>query len=596
MICMLVLSFSLFLMVASCTDEDDEYKTELTKHKWYSEYTDYLLYGKDDLDLSIQTDRTWLYFLADGTGIMSCRTTDKDTYFGTSREEIAYRFNYTISGNKVRLSFKDSGLNRTLTYSKEYLIDSENSTSYKAMSFTSSDLEHAKGLADEQEFQASINHNAFQSLDVFIGFGNNLQPVKFTSYYLWDVSFSCHMPKDSQRRGITLAGLIIYVENGTITNKTGYDRDSGCTVKVTTLDGKNAYYFEHGVYYDDDTQCGASMIVHSDSGSALKIHYAYRYYDNVSKKYFTSASKEYVLSGEGIDASEEVNNPNGGNTESGGNTNSGSGNTESGGNTNSGGGNTESGGNTNSGTGNNSGNTTGTHNGHEWVDLGLSVKWATMNVGATEVAGSKTNSHTRQLDCYGEYYSWSETSPKDTYDWNSYTYCNGSTSRTMTKYCTDSYYGTVDNKTTLEFSPECDDAARKNWGGAWRMPTLDEQQELIENCYWEWTNSYKGSDVNGYIVYKLKSDYDKGKKKYRFSSTTTVGSYSTLDTHIFLPASGFRGDRMFTNVASSGSYWSSSLDTNTSCNAYYFTFAGGYVYKHSNVRDTGRSVRAVCPK
>lgn len=91
----------------------------------------------------------------------------------------------------------------------------------------------------------------------------------------------------------------------------------------------------------------------------------------------------------------------------------------------------------------------GTDGTHEYVDLGLSVKWATMNVGASKP------------EDYGDYFAWGETTTKTTYNWSTYKYCNGSSS-TLTKYNTDSSYGTVDNKTTLDLS---DDAANANWGG-----------------------------------------------------------------------------------------------------------------------------------
>ena len=105
------------------------------------------------------------------------------------------------------------------------------------------------------------------------------------------------------------------------------------------------------------------------------------------------------------------------------------------------------------------------HNGHEYVDLGLpsGIKWATCNVGATTP------------EEYGDYFAWGETQPKDYYDWSTYKYCNGD-EYSITKYCTRSTYGTVDIKTTLELS---DDAARVNWGGKWRMPTIEEQKELL---------------------------------------------------------------------------------------------------------------------
>ena len=70
----------------------------------------------------------------------------------------------------------------------------------------------------------------------------------------------------------------------------------------------------------------------------------------------------------------------------------------------------------------------GEKGGHEYVDLGLSVKWATCNVGAT------------RPEEYGGYYAWGETEEKDNYDWSTYKWCNGSYD-TMTKYCTNSDYG-----------------------------------------------------------------------------------------------------------------------------------------------------------
>ena len=101
------------------------------------------------------------------------------------------------------------------------------------------------------------------------------------------------------------------------------------------------------------------------------------------------------------------------------------------------------------------------YNGHEYVDLGLpsGLKWATCNVGASSP------------EVYGGYYAWGETEEKSSYSWSTYKWCNGSYD-TMTKYCTSSSYGTVDNKTTLD--PQ-DDVAHVKWGGRWRMPTLEEQ-------------------------------------------------------------------------------------------------------------------------
>ena len=111
----------------------------------------------------------------------------------------------------------------------------------------------------------------------------------------------------------------------------------------------------------------------------------------------------------------------------------------------------------------------GTENEHNWVDLGLSIKWATMNIGA----------NTPEEEGY--YFSWGEVEAKNYFSWGTYKYCNGSET-SLTKYCSDTYYGIVDNKMVLDSN---DDAASVNWGGDWRMPTIDEIQELLTKCTWD---------------------------------------------------------------------------------------------------------------
>ena len=191
-------------------------------------------------------------------------------------------------------------------------------------------------------------------------------------------------------------------------------------------------------------------------------------------------------------------------------------------------------------------------NGHEAVNLGLSVRWATMNIGASAP------------EAYGDYFAWGETEPKNYYDWSTYKWCNGSYD-TMTKYCTRSNYGMVDNKTILELE---DDAAHANWGGDWRMPTYEEQTELREKCTWEWTTQ---NGVNGYKV------------------TASNGNF------IFLPAAGTRNDNTLNNAGSNGCYWSSSLREAYSCDAWGLYFISSKTLAGSNNRYLGRSVRPVCP-
>ena len=229
----------------------------------------------------------------------------------------------------------------------------------------------------------------------------------------------------------------------------------------------------------------------------------------------------------------------------------------------------------------------GVENGHAYVDLGLpsGLKWATMNVGASSA------------EEYGNYYAWGETEPQsnNTYYWSSYKWCNG-TYRSMTKYCVSSEYGIVDGKTTLEAS---DDAASVNWGGKWRMPTHAEQTELVNNCYLVWTSSYNSTGKAGYIIYKAKSSSDKG--QVVTSGNPPSSSYSLSDSHIFLPAAGYRNDGSLYNVGSDGYYWSSSLYVGYGGYGmcawrFYFYYGGPFDRYGYGYCCDGRSVRAVCEK
>ena len=192
-------------------------------------------------------------------------------------------------------------------------------------------------------------------------------------------------------------------------------------------------------------------------------------------------------------------------------------------------------------------------NGHEYVDLGLpsGLKWATCNIGASSP------------EEYGDYYAWGETETKNEYNWNTYKWCNGSET-TMTKYCTDSGYGTADDKTTLESD---DDVAHVKWGGSWRMPTYDEIMELRDNCTWSLATQ------NGVSGYKF------------------IGKNGNS---IFLPAAGYRSDTSLTGTGSNGYYLSSSLDSNNSDFAYYLNSYSGYVVWNSDNRCYGFVVRPVC--
>ena len=194
---------------------------------------------------------------------------------------------------------------------------------------------------------------------------------------------------------------------------------------------------------------------------------------------------------------------------------------------------------------------------HEYVDLGLpsGTLWATMNVGANSP------------EEYGDYFAWGETTPKDVYNWSTYKWCMGS-EYTMTKYCTDSYYGYngfVDNKTELD--PE-DDAATVNWGPEWRMPSEDQIQELMDNCTTLWTTR---NGVNGRLF------------------TSNINGAS-----LFLPAAGNGWLSGLGDAGSWGSYWSRTLYSSypyTACSLY---FNSESVYWGNYYRNDDFSVRPVC--
>ena len=159
---------------------------------------------------------------------------------------------------------------------------------------------------------------------------------------------------------------------------------------------------------------------------------------------------------------------------------------------------------------------------------------------------------------------WGDIEDKSDSDcsWVSYQYCNGSYD-TLTKYNTDSSYGKVDNKTTLE--PE-DDAARANMGSDWRMPTNAEIQELIDKTTNEWVTNYKGTGVNG--------------MKFTASNGNSI----------FIPASGYRYDSSFDGQGSVSYVWSSSLAF--AYNAYYWHLRSDDA-ECSDSRCSGFAVRGV---
>ena len=192
---------------------------------------------------------------------------------------------------------------------------------------------------------------------------------------------------------------------------------------------------------------------------------------------------------------------------------------------------------------------------HEYVDLGLpsGTLWATCNVGATNP------------EEYGDYFAWGETEPKEVYSWSNYKWCNG-TPQSLTKYCTSSSLGTVDDKTELD--PE-DDAATVNWGEQWNIPSREQQSELVNQCIWTWTTH---NGVNGQLV--------------------TGPNGNT----IFLPAAGAHRSDSISSVGLWGYYWSREIFSGGDYHTYGLRFNedGGHAGLNPIFqRARGLSVRAV---
>lgn len=200
---------------------------------------------------------------------------------------------------------------------------------------------------------------------------------------------------------------------------------------------------------------------------------------------------------------------------------------------------------------------TGSENGHEWVNLGLSVKWATCNVGAT-----------KPIDA-GQYFGWGETGQKASCTLEYYRWyekpANGS-SGYLTKYCTKKQYGYrgfTDGKTTLELS---DDAARKQWKGEWRTPTAAEAEELYSKCSWTCTI------VDGELAYRVTS------KVEGFTNQSIILRHNT----------GYK--KKETVYSGAGTYyWTSSVDSTWPNYAKYM----GCALSYTTFRYYGIPIRAV---
>ena len=184
------------------------------------------------------------------------------------------------------------------------------------------------------------------------------------------------------------------------------------------------------------------------------------------------------------------------------------------------------------------------------IDMGLTVKWGSFNLGATSDIGE------------GDYFAWGETKPKDDYSWGTYLWCGGS-GYSLTKYNTSSTYGYVDN--LVQLKPE-DDAVAANLGGKWRMPSRGEIEDLYKTCSYTW--------VRRQGVYGM-----------QFTGTT--------GRTIFLPATGYVSNTTYSSVGSAGVYATSSVYNSNSRRAYTLYVYNNSLYTDNYYRYYGLTIRPV---
>ena len=207
---------------------------------------------------------------------------------------------------------------------------------------------------------------------------------------------------------------------------------------------------------------------------------------------------------------------------------------------------------------------TGKISGHDYVDLGLSVLWATCNIGAD------------RADQYGDFFPWGEVTEVSSFSWDTYKFGKlgevGERNHLLTKYISDgaSSFGGADSTDGLSVLNPEDDAAFVQWGNEWRMPTRDEFRELCSNCTLKWVTINRH---NGYLF-----TADNGES-------------------IFLPAAGnMQNDRLYWDESRYGFYWSASLNERKPVEAWGLYFHRGHADVSHGDRSRGFCIRPVADK
>ena len=213
----------------------------------------------------------------------------------------------------------------------------------------------------------------------------------------------------------------------------------------------------------------------------------------------------------------------------------------------------------------------------KWVDMGPAGRWATGNLTDD---GSGSGSIVAP-DEAGKYYAWGETVGYEpngsgefahSFDWANYELANGAGDK-LTRYCNDAWFGNEDFTDGLTELTSDDDAATKNLGSAWRMPTEAECSKLVDPYYfsWDWqTGTSDGYAIGGHLV-----------------------TCHATGLSLFLPAAWYGDYSSLELFGDFGYYWASSLYTYSPTSAFYLCVYSGNVYVSNAYRRNGLSVRPV---
>lgn len=497
------------LVFNACSDSDDvaggNLVNVLKNNKWQFEYVDD--YNESDYGDYFYTYTYRLYFMDNNVGYHLTVEKEYESGSGYSQESYFNKFTYNVSGNTVEVRFKNG--TDTYIYNGGFLALGDDIYTPSAMTQSDRDFVNRKAqeIDDEEETNEIVNN-----LDDYVSVTSEFVEENLNIKFTINTELSKKYPQKTFEYGVEYGyGNYYYTSNLDMEGK------SSKNFTMSVLFDECALYMKSYTELVDKIKSGEELTESERDLFEYIIDEIERKVRSFKARIFVVLSDKRYYVYDDFYAYVDWDNL----------------------------------GSINGGP-NNDGYD-GAIGGHKYVDLGLpsGLKWATCNVGADEPWE------------YGDYFAWGETEPKSTYTLSTYKWCRGS-SDTMTKYCTDSSYGTVDNKTVLDLE---DDAAYVNMGAEWRMPTATEQDELMDNCTWTWTTQ---NGVNGYKV------------------TGKNGN------SLFLPATGcYNNGSSLNHAGSDGYYWSSSLDEIYPRYAYilyFFSLNFNYGY---NYRSSGQSVRAV---